>query len=93
MVAPVALIPYADENPLDDRVRTLVARLPEPHINLFTMLANAPALAGPTLRLGEAVLTRSDLDPVVRELAILHTARLTGIDWWRRSCPSSAAPR
>jgi 4-carboxymuconolactone decarboxylase len=83
MVAPVALIPYADEDPLDDRVRTLVARLPEPHINLFTMLANAPALAGPTLRLGEAILTRSDLDPVVRELAILHTARLTGTEYER----------
>jgi 4-carboxymuconolactone decarboxylase len=77
----MALIPYADEDPLDDRARRLVARLPEPHINLFTMLANAPALAGPTLRLGEAILTRSDLDPVVRELAILHTARLTGTEY------------
>ncbi len=77
----MALIPYADEDPLDDRVRRLVARLPEPHINLFTMLANAPALAGPTLRLGEAILTRGDLDPVLRELVILHSARLTGTDY------------
>jgi len=81
IVAPVALIPYADEDPLDDGVRRLVARLPEPHINLFTMLANAPALAGPTLRLGEAILTRSDLDPVLRELVILHSARLTGTEY------------
>lgn len=81
MVAPVALIPYADEDPLDDRVRRLVARLPEPHINLFTMLANAPALAAPTLRLGEAILTRSDIDPVLRELVILHSARLTGTEY------------
>jgi hypothetical protein len=55
MVARVALVPYADEDPRDARVRELVARLPEPRINLFTMLANAPALAGPTLRLGEAI--------------------------------------
>ena len=77
----MALIPYADQDPLDDRVRALVARLPEPHINLFTMLANAPALAGPTLRLGEAILTRGDLDPALRELVILHSARLTDTEY------------
>jgi 4-carboxymuconolactone decarboxylase len=77
MVACVALIPYADEDPRDERVREVLERLPEPRINLFTMLANAPALIGPTLRLGNAILTKSDLDPVLRELAILHTARLT----------------
>jgi 4-carboxymuconolactone decarboxylase len=81
MVADVALIPYADEDPRDERVREVLARLPEPRINLFTMLANAPALVGPTLRLGEAILTKSDLDFVLRELAILHTARLTGTEY------------
>ncbi len=77
----MALIPYADEDSSDERVRGVVSRLPEPRINLFTMLANAPVLAGPTLRLGEAILTRSDLDPAVRELAILHTAQLTGTEY------------
>lgn len=81
MVAPVALIPYADEDPRDDRVQSVVKRLPEPRINLFRMLANAPALIGPTLRLGEAILTRSELDPALRELAILHVARLTGTEY------------
>ena len=81
MVARVALIPYADEDPRDDRVRGVVERLPEPRINLFRMLANAPALIGPTLRLGEAILTKSDLDPALRELAILHAARLTGTEY------------
>jgi alkylhydroperoxidase family enzyme len=81
MVAPVALIPYADEDPRDERVRAVLERLPEPRINLFTMLANAPVLIGPTLRLGEAILTKSDLDPVLRELAILRTARLTGTEY------------
>jgi 4-carboxymuconolactone decarboxylase len=81
MVACVALIPYADEDQRDERVREVLARLPEPRINLFTMLANAPALVGPTLRLGEAILTKSDLDFVLRELAILHTARLTGTEY------------
>jgi 4-carboxymuconolactone decarboxylase len=77
MVALMALIPYADEDPGDERVSAIIARLPEPRINLFTMLANAPVLIGPTLRLGEAILTKSDLPARVRELAILHTARLT----------------
>ena len=77
----MALIPYADEDPQDDRVREIVARLPEPRINLFSMLANAPALVGPTLRLGQAILTASDLDVTIRELAILHTARLTRTEY------------
>ena len=77
----MALIPYAAENAQDQRVREVLERLPEPRINLFTMLANAPALIGPTLRLGEAILTRSDLDVGLRELAILHTARITGTEY------------
>jgi 4-carboxymuconolactone decarboxylase len=77
----VALIPYADEDPQDERVREVLERLPEPRINLFTMLANAPALIGPTLRLGEAILTKSDLDVVLRELAILRAARVTDTEY------------
>jgi alkylhydroperoxidase family enzyme len=77
----MALIPYADEDPQDERARAVVERLPEPRINLFTMLANAPALIGPALRLGQAILTTSDLDVVVRELAILHTARITDTEY------------
>jgi 4-carboxymuconolactone decarboxylase len=81
MVARVALIPYADEDPRDERVRDVLARFPERPINLFTMLANAPALVGPTLRLGETILTKSDLNFVLRELAILYTAQLTGTEY------------
>jgi 4-carboxymuconolactone decarboxylase len=77
----VALIPYADEDPQDERVEALLGRLPEPRINLFRMLANAPALIGPTLRLGEAILTKSDLDPKLRELIILRAARVTGSEY------------
>ena len=72
---------YADEDPQDERVRDVLERLPEPRINLFRMLANAPALIGPTLRLGQTILTGSDLDPEIRELVILHTARVTQADY------------
>ena len=77
----MALIPYAGDDAEDPRVREVLERLPEPRINLFTMLANAPALIGPTLRLGEAILTKSDLDVVLRELTIIHTARITGTEY------------
>jgi alkylhydroperoxidase family enzyme len=79
----MALIPYADEHPEDERVEAVLARLPEPRINLFRMLANAPAMIGPTLRLGEAILTKGDLDPKLREQVILHVARLTGSEYER----------
>jgi alkylhydroperoxidase family enzyme len=77
----MAIIPYAHEDPQDDRVRAVLDRLPEPRINLFTMLANAPALIGPSLRLGEAILTRSDLPADLRELAILQSAKTTGTEY------------
>ncbi|HEX8083427.1 MAG TPA: carboxymuconolactone decarboxylase family protein [Solirubrobacteraceae bacterium] len=77
----MAIIPYAHEDPQDDRVRAVLDRLPEPRINLFTMLANAPALIGPALRLGEAILTRGDLPVALRELAILQSAKVTGTEY------------
>ncbi len=77
----MALIPYADEGPQDERVTAVLDRLPEPRINLFRMLANAPAMIGPTLRLGEAILTKGELDPKLREQVILRTARLTGSEY------------
>ena len=80
-VGHMAIIPYAHEDPQDDRVRAVLDRLPEPKINLFTMLANAPALIGPSLRLGEAILTRSDLPAHLRELAILQSAKTTGTEY------------
>jgi 4-carboxymuconolactone decarboxylase len=77
----MAIIPYAHEDPQDDRVRSVLERLPEPRINLFTMLANAPALIGPALRLGEAILTKADLPAQLRELAILQSAKTTGSEY------------
>jgi 4-carboxymuconolactone decarboxylase len=77
----MALLPYADEDPQGERVEALLERLPQPRINLFRMLANMPALAGPTLRLGEAILTKGELNYVLRELTILQTARLTNTEY------------
>jgi 4-carboxymuconolactone decarboxylase len=75
----MALIPYAEQSDLPPEVRERAAELPIG--NLIGMLANAPALVGPTLRLGGAILTESKLDPVLRELAILRVAALTGSEY------------
>jgi AhpD family alkylhydroperoxidase len=77
----MALIPYADEDPQDERVEAVLGRLPEPRINLFRMLANAPVMIGPTLRLGEAILTKGELNPRLRELVILRVARRTDSEY------------
>jgi 4-carboxymuconolactone decarboxylase len=76
----MALIPYPADADLDPRARAALERAPV-RLNLFSMLANAPALIGPTLRLGGAILTAGELDPVLRELAILATAQTTGTEY------------
>jgi AhpD family alkylhydroperoxidase len=76
----MALIPYPDADELDPRAREVLDRLPV-RINLFSMLANAPAMMAPALGLGRAILTAGRLDPVLRELAILATAQRTGTEY------------
>ena len=46
----MALIPYPDADDLDPRARAVLDRTPVRFINLFTMLANAPALMAPDAR-------------------------------------------
>jgi len=52
-----------------------------PPLNIFRTLAHAETCARPALRLGQAILTAQELDPVLRELAILRVARLTGAEY------------
>lgn len=49
----------------------------KPHLNIYRMLANSePALKG-FVRMGNALLYRCELDPVLRELAIIRVGRLS----------------
>ena len=48
-----------------------------PPLNIFRMMANADSAFRPWLRWGAALLDRLELDPLLRELAILRVARLT----------------
>jgi len=87
----MALLPYPDESTADPRAKKVLERLPV-RLNLFSMLANAPSLMAETLRLGEAILTRSELEPDLRELAILQAARLSGTEYeWIQHVPIGKA--
>lgn len=74
----MARIPYIDPTTsTDETVQKTFAALPAP-LNVFKMLANAPSLMRPVVQLGTAILSRTELDPVLRELLILHVGRLSG---------------
>jgi len=69
-------IPYPTDAELDDDARSLLAALPP--LNVLRMFANAPAALGPLTDLGQAILLRAELDPRLRQIAILSVARATG---------------
>ena len=70
----MARIPYPEPADLGDKQREALENLPP--LNVFRMLSHAQTAFRPYLRFGGALLARLDLDPVLRELAILRTARL-----------------
>src|SRR3954470_23606423 len=70
----MARIPYPAPEELGEREREALDALPE--LNVFRMLSHAQSAFRPYLRFGGALLADLDLDPVLRELAILRTARL-----------------
>jgi alkylhydroperoxidase family enzyme len=56
-------------------VRDALGRVPP--LNIFRMMANAETAFRPWLRWGATLLGELELDPLLRELAILRVARLT----------------
>ncbi len=74
-------IPYTPEDELDDNAREVLRALPP--FNLARMLAGAPTTLRPFLGLGAAILQRCELDPRLRELAILQVAHCTGATYER----------
>ena len=87
----MALLEYPDEATADPRAKQILERL-SVRLNLFSMLAHAPSVMAETLRLGQASLTRSTLEPNLRELAILYSAKLTRTDYeWIQHVPIGKA--
>jgi 4-carboxymuconolactone decarboxylase len=69
----VARLPYPDDASLSAAAREALATLPP--LNIFRMLAHAESALRPFLRFGGAVLVKLELDPKLRELAILQVAK------------------
>ena len=75
----MARVPYVDPSEASESVREALEALPP--LNIFKLLAHAETSFRPALRLGASILGQQDLDPVLRELAILRVARLTPAEY------------
>jgi 4-carboxymuconolactone decarboxylase len=75
----VARLPYVDPEDAPPRVREALAALPP--LNIFRMLAHAETAFRPYLRFGGAILGELELDPKLRELAILRVAKLSEAEY------------
>ena len=69
-------IPYYDTDSATGKHAEFLGKL-KPHINIMRMLANSEAGLKGFVRMGNALLFRCELDPVLRELAILRVGRLS----------------
>jgi 4-carboxymuconolactone decarboxylase len=71
----MARLPYVDPATAPPPVREALELVPP--LNVFLTMAHADTAFRPWLRWGGVLLRELQLDPVLRELAILHVARLT----------------
>jgi alkylhydroperoxidase family enzyme len=63
-----------------------------PPLKLFGMVAHAESAVGPWMRYGGALLTQLELDPLLRELAILQVARVKESEYeWVQHDPIARA--
>ena len=83
----MARIPYCDIEQTSEEVQSTFAKLGAP-MNVFRMMAHAEGCFKPFMRVGASMLTRLKLDPKLRELALLHSVKLTGGDYeWVQHVP------
>jgi NAD(P)-dependent dehydrogenase (short-subunit alcohol dehydrogenase family) len=68
-------IPLPSDDQLRDDVRDALGNLPP--LNIFRMLATLPSSFRPFLELGGSLLGDPELDPRIREIAILRVAHVT----------------
>lgn len=69
-------LPMIERDAMPEPLAQLVAS--RPPLNLYKVLANAPAAAQGFMALGGALLRESSLDPKLRELVILRVGALSG---------------
>jgi alkylhydroperoxidase family enzyme len=74
-------IPYPTDEELEPEVREVIDAMPP--LNIVRMFAGAPATLRPLTELGKAVLLEAELDPQLRQAAILTVARVTDSEYER----------
>ena len=70
----MARIDYSDPATYDDRTRELMGK--NRNVNILRMMSHSPSHFEQYCRLGGAIRSRGELDPVLRELAITRTGIL-----------------
>jgi alkylhydroperoxidase family enzyme len=76
----VARLPYVTADDAPEPVADALRRMPA-EVGIVQLIAHAETCLRPFLRLGQAVLTALALPADLRELAVLHTARLSGVEY------------
>ncbi len=76
----MARLPYLDPEHAAPSARAAFDRLPN-KINIFRILLHLGECYAPLLHLGGKILTAQKLLPVLRELAILRVARVSGSEY------------
>jgi alkylhydroperoxidase family enzyme len=80
-------IPFPDLDKASPEVREMLARLPAP-VSIFNMMAHAETVLKPLMKLGGTFLGKLELDPLLRELVILHAVNLEGGEYeWVQHVP------
>jgi 4-carboxymuconolactone decarboxylase len=69
----MARLPYPELQDAPPHIQTVLTELPP--LRLFRMLAHAESAFEPSMQLGRAILAHLQLDPKLRELAILQLSR------------------
>jgi AhpD family alkylhydroperoxidase len=74
-------IPLPDDSQLSPEIVATLRRLPP--LNVFRMMANAPASFQPLIDFATSILLRSEFDKRKREIAVLRVAHVTrsGYEW------------
>jgi len=87
----MARLPYVEPETAPTAVREVLERLPV-KLNIFKMMAHAETSFRPLLRLGTSILAQQQLSAKLRELAILHVARLSPAEYeWVQHVPIAEA--
>ena len=73
---PTPRISLPGDDELPKEIRDVLGALPPLHV--FRVMGRAPASFRPFLEMGLSVLARSELDPRLREIAVLRVAHVTG---------------